>query len=419
MTDEIAGTNKLNELSHIAANLARAIGSAGVSLGNELMLQRRKIIALSVIAMGAYAAYQQPPMQSVERGQAALRINRITGTIDELHEGANWVIPGLHDLRRFSLRDQTYRSGESENGTKAQFQSVEGLAIGVDISVRFNLDPHQIAAVLKNVGDNLSDEVVGPAAQDALYKTLARYTVREIFSSKREEIQKIVETEVKATLLVDGIKVQAVTIGKIDLPADYKRGMEQLLSEELASEKMRYTLELKDKQVKQTELEAQADKVRREKSAEAAGEEQIIAARAQAEAMKHVLPFKQKQIEQRSLEAEAEKVTRIKIAEASSQARQIEATGEAESRRKLADAEIYRQDKIGKLISEQMARDGALLSKHPLLIQKSMVDKLSDKISVIIAPPSTDGGFIGNALLGNVKSSAKQANAAADEEGSE
>jgi uncharacterized membrane protein YqiK len=163
---------------------------------------------------------------------------------------------------------------------------------------------------------------------------------------------------------------------------------------------MRYTLELKEKHVKQTELEALADKARRETAAAAAGEEQIIAAKAQAEAMKHILPFKQKQIEQRGLEAEAEKVARIKTAEANSQARQIEASGEAESRRKLADAEVYRQERIGKVASEQLARDGALIQKHPLLIQKAMADKLSDKISVIIAPPPSDGGFIGATLLG-------------------
>ena len=119
--------------------------------------------------------------------------------------------------------------------------------------------------------------------------------------------------------------------------------------------------------------------------------------------MKHVLPFKQKQIEQRGLEAEAEKVARIKTAEATVQARRIEAAGEADSRQKLADAEAYRQDRIGKIASEQLARDGALIAKHPLLIQKTMADKLSDKISVIIAPAPTNGGFIGAALLGAAK----------------
>jgi hypothetical protein len=157
-----------------------------------------------------------------------------------------------------------------------------------------------------------------------------------------------------------------VTSGKVDLPRDCKAGMENLLFEGLAIEEMRYTLELKEKQVKQSGLAAEAERSRREKAAEAAaGQEQIIAAKAQAEAMKHVLPFKQKQIEQRALEAEAEKVARIKNAEAAAQARRIEAAGEAESRQKLADAEAYRQERLGKIASEQLARDGALISEEP------------------------------------------------------
>jgi hypothetical protein len=166
---------------------------------------------------------------------------------------------------------------------------------------------------------------------------------------------------------------------------------------------MHYTIELKEKQLKQTALESDAEKIRREKAAEAAGNEQVIAAKAQEEAMKHVLPFKQKQIEQRQLEAEAAKISMIKTSEGNAQSRVIEAAGEADSRRKLADADAYRQELVGKVSSAQLERDGALLSKHPLLIQKTMADKLSDKISVIIAPPPADSGFIGSALLGTGK----------------
>ena len=166
---------------------------------------------------------------------------------------------------------------------------------------------------------------------------------------------------------------------------------------------MRYTLELKAKRVTETALEGDAEKVRREKAAEAAGQAQIIAAKAQDEAMKHVIPFKQRQIEQRTLEAEAEKVARIRTAEGSAQARKIEANGEADARQRLADAEVYRLEKVGKANAEQMAREGALVTSHPLLIQKAMADKLSDKIQVIIAPAPTDSSFIGSALLGGQK----------------
>jgi regulator of protease activity HflC (stomatin/prohibitin superfamily) len=349
-------------------------------------------------------------MQSIGRGEIGMRLNQLTGSSTEVRDGAVIIIPGLHELRRFSLRDQVYRPTANVSASgPAPFQSVEGLSIGVDISVRYALDASQIAAMARDLPEDINKEIVEPVVQGVLYKTLARYTVREIFSTKRPEIAQLIETELKPRLAKDGIKLEAVTMGKVDLPPDYKAGMEHLLAEELATEKMRYTLELKEKEVKQTELEAQADKVRRETSAQAAGEEQIIAAKAQAEAMKHVLPFKQKQIEQRALEAEADKVSRIKTAEGTAQARRIEAAGEADSRKNLADAEAYRQDRIGKITSEQLARDGALISKNPLLIQKTMADKLSDKITVIIAPPPADGGFIGSALLGAGKSTTMQA----------
>jgi hypothetical protein len=51
--------------------------------------------------------------------------------------------------------------------------------------------------------------------------------------------------------------------------------------------------------------------------------------------------------------------------------------------------------------TEQMGREGVLLTKHPLLVQKAMVDKLSDKVSVIVAPPGVDGQFLGAAIAGN------------------
>ena len=189
-------------------------------------------------------------------------------------------------------------------------------------------------------------------------------------------------------------------MGQVDLPEDYRAEMEKLLAEELETEKIRYTLQLKEAQVKETQLIAEADKVRRQKAAEAAGDEQLIAARAQEETMKHILPFKQKQIEQRQLEAEADKVARIRTAEGAAEARRIEAKGEADSRQKLADAEAYRLEVVGKSNAGQMQREGALLAQYPLLIQKTLADKLSDKVQVIIAPTPAPGQFIGSNLLG-------------------
>jgi len=376
----------------------------GQRIGDGLRRHRWNALGLLVVGGIGYGLYSHPPVRTVEAGETGVRINRMTGDVSEWRDGTVLVLPALHQWRTVQLRDQSYRPASRQGAGDAPFQSVEGLSFGADLVVRYAIDSSQIAALASKLPDNIEGEIVEPAVQGVIFKVLARYTMREIFSSKRAEIQQTIEAELKPRLASDGILLRSVQMGKVDLPDDYRRGMEKLLAEELESEKMRFTLELKDKRVKETALEAEAQKVRREKAAEAAANEQIIAARAQEEAMKHVLPFKQKQIEQRQLEAEAERLVRIKAAEGSAQARRIEANGEADSRQKLADAEAYRLDRVGKVASEQMAREGALISKHPLLIQKTMADKLSDKISVIIAPPSTNSDFIGASLLGTTRS---------------
>lgn len=399
--DRPGNQRKVNIMAERIKRIVQAVrtafsGGAGMAV-NGMRRNGAMLVAVGLAAAAVYGLASHPPLARLSPGSLGIRINQMTGSAVTVRDGAVFMLPGVHALRQVSLLDQVYRPG---HGDKAPFQSVEGLALGVDMSVRYALDPSRAAAMAQSLPPDINGAIVEPAVQGVVYKVFTRYTVREIFSSKRAEIQQAIEAELKPKLAADGVILRGITIGKITLPPEYQAGMEKLLAEELETEKMRYTLELKEKQVKQTALEADAQKVRREKEAEAAGNEQIIAARAQEQAMAHVLPFKQKQIEQRKLEAEAEKAARIKTSEGNAQARLIEATGEADARRKLAEAEAFRQEALGKVAVAQMEREGDLISRNPLLIQKTMADKLSDKVQVIIAPPPADGGFIGASLLG-------------------
>jgi regulator of protease activity HflC (stomatin/prohibitin superfamily) len=366
----------------------------------------RRISAALVVAGSVGLAVSTRPVAMVEPGQVGLRVNLLTGRSAELREGWALLVPNVHRLRVYSLKDQVFRPDRSATlDGGAPFQSAEGLSIGVEVSVRYALDPARISALAASMPEDVGRELIEPVIDGVLRRHFAQHTVREIFSTHRMQIQEAITKEIGPLMAADGVILRSVTLGNVDLPEQYRRGVESLLAEELNAEKMRYTLELKDKRVKESELEAMAEKVRREKAAEAAGNEEVIAAKAKAEAMRHILPFKEKEIEQRRLEAEAAKVTRLTQAGAESEARQIEAQGEAMARRKLAEAEAYRVEVTGKASSEQLARDAELISRNPLLIQKTLADKLSDKIQVIIAPPQAGGFFAGN-LLGQPRQAA-------------
>jgi regulator of protease activity HflC (stomatin/prohibitin superfamily) len=385
----------LDGLGRAARGMGRGTGVATSQIRSALRHPLSIVIAV-LLAAGSLVAHA---FVGIEPGEAAVRVNRLTGTVTPLAEGWAMGIPGITRFRRYPLREQVFRS---ERGIKAgaagAFQSMEGLAIGADVTIRYSLDPVRMREVALRLPENVAGELIEPVIDAAIHRTLAQHTVREIFSTGRSDIEKAIENEVKERLSADGVVVGGVFLGNVDLPQEYRAGMDRLLAEELNADKMRFTLELKEKQVKEAELSAEADKVRREKEAEAEGNQEIIAAKARAEAMKHILPFKEREIEQRRLEAEALQVTRLKGAEAEAEAHRIEASGEADSRRKLADAEAYRVEVTGKATSEQMAREGVVVSRNPLLIQKTLADKLSDKIQVIITPPQT--GFVAGGLLG-------------------
>ena len=395
------------KLTEFLKSVSTTMGEGGKALGRAAKATfqspkvRRVVAGGVVLGFASYGAVHVPDyVQAVSPGEVAIRVNQLTGSTQELHEGWALSLPRVHRFVRYSLKDQLYKPTRSLRADDpSPFQSVEGLSIGVDLSVRYSIDPKKIPEMAAKLPEDVGRELVDPVIDGVLRKHFARHTVREIFSSKRAEIQKDIADEITPTLAQDGITVKTVMIGNVDLPQQYRRGVEALLAEELNAERMRYTLELKDKQVKQSELEAEAEKVKREKAAEAAGSEEVIAAKAKAEAMRHILPFKEKEIEQKRLEAEGAKVARLTQATAEAEAHRIEASGEADARRKLAESDAYRVEVTGKAASEQLARDAELISRNPLLIQKTMADKLSDKIQVIIAPPQA-GGFIAGNLLG-------------------
>jgi regulator of protease activity HflC (stomatin/prohibitin superfamily) len=89
---------------------------------------------------------------------------QLNGTVDAYTAGTVLVLPGIHQVRRYSIRDQVFRLTEGASATgAAPFQSTEGLSIGVDLTVRWAIDRHRVAQLSKDFPDDLNADLVGPA----------------------------------------------------------------------------------------------------------------------------------------------------------------------------------------------------------------------------------------------------------------
>ena len=337
----------------------------------------------------------------VPSGMAGVRISQTRGTEPgTLYPGVHFVIPLVEHVDLFELRDKLYPTGVVEDGKKTgagakpealNVQSKEGLSIGLAITVRYRLDPNRLDYIQSHLPQPVDSEMLPPIVASAWRELAPKYTVREIFSVRREEVRQQAAEVIIRKLGADAVIVKEVMLRDIQLPPEYAKGLEQLLLKEQQDDQLNVQTDIQQKQVRIAELEAEAEKVQRMKAAEGEAQARVVGAKGEWDAMQYTLPLKEKQIEQSKLEAEARKEATIKNAEAAAQAKVIDSKAELERRNLLADAEANRIRVTAVADAERMRSEAAVLRQTPLLINKIIAEKLSDKIQVMMVP--ADGKY--------------------------
>jgi len=336
-------------------------------------------------------------MVVVPSGMGGVKVSQIGGTEPgTLYPGLHFMTPMVESVQMFDLRDHLFTAGVADAGkpgTKNNMtvQSREGLNIGLAVTVRYRLDPNKLSSVQAHLTQPADQQLVPPVVASAWRELAPSYTVREIFSSKREEVRNRAAGIITKKLATDGIVVEEVMLSDIQLPEQYAKGLEGLLLKEQQDDQMAIDTEIQQKQVRIAELQAEAEAKQKAKHAEGDAQAKVIEAKGEADAMQYTLPLKQKQIEQTKLEAEARKESTIQNAQAEAEAKVIDSKAELQRRNLLADAEASRIKLIAAANAERMTSEASLLNKSPLLINKIVAERLSDKIQVVMVP--SDGKF--------------------------
>src|SRR5215468_10146061 len=336
----------------------------------------------------------------VPSGMGGIRVSQTSGTRPgTLYPGVHFIVPLIDSVQLYDTRDQVLTTSTSKATADKKtepftVQSKEGLSMGLAITVRYKLDPKRLDFIHANLPQPVETEIVPPVVTSVFRELAPNYTVREVFATRREEIRATATQRITKKLGDDGIIVKEVMLRDIQLPEEYARGLEGLLLKEQQDEGLTVETDMKAKQVKIAELEAEAAKVQQVKQAEGAAQVHVLQAKSDSDAMQYLLPLKQKQIEQSKLEAEARKEATVKNAEA--QAARI---------RKIAAAD-----------SERMQSEAVLLKQNPLLINKIIAERLSDKLQIMMVP-SDAKIFFNDVMKGGINPEIMNRAAQADGEG--
>jgi regulator of protease activity HflC (stomatin/prohibitin superfamily) len=155
----------------------------------------------------------------------------------------NQVIP--YDLRVHEMKEQL------------SVLSNNGLSILVDASVRFRPRADQLFDLHTKIGPRYAETLVAPVVRSEARKVFGRYAPEEIYSTKREEIEKQIYDEVQKALEGRPVVVEAVLIRDVELPEAIKQAIGDKLAEEQKAQKMKFTLDRERQEATRKQIEAE------------------------------------------------------------------------------------------------------------------------------------------------------------------
>jgi regulator of protease activity HflC (stomatin/prohibitin superfamily) len=396
--------------------------------------------AAKLVALAAVSAFAGKSIVVVPDGEAAIRVSQISGVRPgTLYPGTHLIFPLTDRVVLFDTRDKVFQTAAAE-GPREKFEVLtvearEGLEVGLAITVRYRVDPQRLDYIQANLAQPVDEEIVAPVVTSVFRELAPNYIVRDLFSTKREEFRARAAQAITARLGGDSIVVKEVLLRKVKLPEEYAKGLEGLLLKEQEDDRTLVDESIEQKRVKIAESQAEAAKIRQVKHAEADAASRVIMAKAESDSMQYTLPLKQKQIEQSRLEAEARKeatiqnaeaeaqarvktaeaeaqakvidskadqerntllsetqnIQTIKNAEAVAQAKVIDGKAESERRNLLADSEAHSIRVKSQAEAEELELQATALKTNPLLVQYTVAQRLSDRVQIMMVP--NDGKF--------------------------
>lgn len=169
----------------------------------------------------------------------------------------NPLRPGFHIIAPWN-KVYEYNTREVAIEEQMALLSNNGLEIRVDITVRFRTDPQKIGTLHEEIGEGYTDIVVRPTVRSSVRKIIGKFNPEELYSTKRDEIQGLIEEELNISLANKNIILTDALIRGIDLPDKVKSAIEAKQEAEQQALKYEYILAQEKQEAERKIIEAGA-----------------------------------------------------------------------------------------------------------------------------------------------------------------
>ena len=179
---------------------------------------------------------------------------RLTSGVDTenppLGEGLNFVLP-WNEVFIYNVRQQEFFEREMS------VLSSNGLEIKLDASVLYEANSSTVALLHQTRGEDYLKSVIIPAIRSATRSVVGRYTPEQLYSTKRDAIQKEIFVETKKIVEPQYIQLNDVLVRDVTLPPTIKDAIERKLKQEQESLEYEFRLTKAKKEAERQRIDAE------------------------------------------------------------------------------------------------------------------------------------------------------------------
>jgi regulator of protease activity HflC (stomatin/prohibitin superfamily) len=165
--------------------------------------------------------------------------------------------PGFHVVAPWNTM-YVYDVRERQAEERMEVLSSNGLNIKTDVTIRFNPVYEKIGSLHEKFGPGFLNSLVIPEVRSTVRNVIGRFEPEELYSTKRDEVQRLIQEDLTANLRTNYVELRAVLIRDIQLPDKIKDAIERKLQQEQEAAEYEFRLDKERKEAERRIIEAEA-----------------------------------------------------------------------------------------------------------------------------------------------------------------
>jgi len=220
-----------------------------------------------IAAIIAVALFVIGPLFLVVVNTGKVGILSVFGNVSDrtLNAGLNVKNP-FAKVTQLSVRTEEYTMSAAETEGRVlgddsvEARASDGALVKIDVTVLFRLRADSAVKVFKDLGERYESKIVRPVIRSAIREVIAKYTVNEVYSTKRDEIAGAIKEQITKSVDQRGITVEETLFRDVKLSEALSASIELKLTAQQEAEKYVFVLDRERKEAERKVIEAKGQK---------------------------------------------------------------------------------------------------------------------------------------------------------------